>query len=115
MAGDNCVYTAYRCPRLQLHDSARLFQGCGVVGPAVLSIDCYFESPADGTAVSLRDEAFGNLFHSQAVGGGCRGVKGHWGILGMLLSLYMISFRGSDSNVAITLTELWQGDSLTVF
>lgn len=57
---------------------------CGVVEAAVLSIDCYFESPADGTAVSVRDEAFGELCHSQAerrgdgfVGGGCwRGILG---------------------------------------
>lgn len=82
MAGDDCVcvYTVYVCKRLQLHDSARLFRGCGVVEPAVLSIDCYFESPADGTAVSPRDEAFRNLCHSQA-----GGLKGHRGILGMLL------------------------------
>lgn len=84
VAGDNCVYTVYTCMRLQLHDSARLFQGCGVVAPAVLSIDCYFESPADGTAVSMRDEAFRYLCHSQAGGGGS---EGHWGILGMLLPL----------------------------
>lgn len=76
MAGDDCVcvYTAYVCKRLQLHDSARLFRGCGVVEPAVLSIDCYFESPADGTAVSPRDEAFRNLCHSQA--GGAEGASG---------------------------------------
>lgn len=42
-------------------------------------------------------------------------MKGHQGILGMLPPLYMISFRGSDSNAATTLTELWQGDSLTAF
>lgn len=47
--------TAYVCTRLQLHDSARLFRGGGVVEPAVLSIDGYFEAPADGTTVSLRD------------------------------------------------------------
>lgn len=64
-----CVCTVYMCKRLQLHDSARLFQGGGVVKPAVLSIDCYFESPADGTAVSLRDKAFRHLCHSQARGG----------------------------------------------
>lgn len=63
---------------------------CGVVEPAVLSIDCYFESPADGTAVSLRDRVFGNLCHSQAGWG----VEGHRGILGMLFPLYMISFEG---------------------
>lgn len=75
-----------------------------------MSIDCYFESPADGTAVSARDKAFGNLCHSQA-----GGAEGHWGILGMLLSLFMISFRGFDGNVVVTLTDLWQGDSVTTF
>lgn len=106
--GDDSVYV---CTRLQLHDSARLFQGCGVVEPAVLSIDCYFESPADGTAVSQRR---GPLEISAILRLRRRGgVKGHRGILSMLLPLYVISFRGSDSKVAITLTELWQGDSLT--
>lgn len=102
-AGDNCVCIQRRRARApQLHDNARLFQGCGVVEPAVLSIDCYFESPADGTAVSLRDGAFGNLrLRRGAAEGGA-----HRGILDMLLPLYMISFRGSDSSVAITLRTL---------
>lgn len=49
---------AHVCKSQQLPDSARLFRGCDVVEPAVLSIDCYFEHPADGTAVSLGDAAF---------------------------------------------------------
>lgn len=59
---DNCVCTqsvVFTVPLLQ--DGALLFRGCGVVEPAVLSIDCYFEPPADGTAASLRDGAVGNL------------------------------------------------------
>lgn len=59
---DNCVCTqsvVFTVPLLQ--DGALLFRGCGVVEPAVLSIDCYFEPHADGTAASLRDEAVGNL------------------------------------------------------
>lgn len=36
----------------------RLFRGCDVAEPAVLSIDCYFEHPADSTAVSLGDAVF---------------------------------------------------------
>lgn len=45
-------------PRVHLPDSARLFRGGDVAKPAVLSIDYYFERPADGTAVSLGDEVF---------------------------------------------------------
>lgn len=45
-------------PRVHLPDSARLFRGCDVAEPAVLSIGCYFERPADGTAVSLGDAVF---------------------------------------------------------
>lgn len=54
VAGDGrmCGCTQRLCAKgCSYHDSARLFRGCGVVKPAVLSIDCYFESPADGTAV----------------------------------------------------------------
>lgn len=49
------------CESRQLPDSTGLFRGCDVVEPAVLSIDCYFEHPADSTAVSLGDAAFSDI------------------------------------------------------
>lgn len=103
------------CTRLQLHDSTRLFQGCGVVEPAVLSIDCYFEaSRRRHRCLSPRKrETRESLQKSLPFsgegwrGGGAEGrrVEGSAGnTCHASPTVYDYSFRGSDSAVAITHT-----------
>lgn len=51
-------------------------EDCGVVEPAVLSIDCYFEAPADGTAVSLGETRPSEVSSTLRQGRGGEGASG---------------------------------------
>lgn len=67
-----CVYSVYA----QQSDCTRLFQGWNVVTAAVLSIGCYFEPLADGTAASLSFQhplPTPSSSQSQTVGSGVSG------------------------------------------
>lgn len=76
------VYALYVCKRLQLHDSARLFRGLRCRRASCLvNWLLFWGSCRRHRCLPGRDEAFRNLFNSQAG----EGVKGHRGILGMLL------------------------------
>lgn len=105
------VYTRCMCPNACSFMTALGYsEGCGVVEPAVLSIDCYFEAPADGTAVSLGETRPSEISSILRQGRGWRGIRGY---LACFFPVCVISFWGSDGNAAQT--ETCSQDLLQVF